>query len=659
MQREPSRPDAAIQSLLDQSVAAVYIVDLEQRFVHINAHFAELCGYSQAEMIGHHVTEFVADYDVEARRAAFARVASGEVSSLQNVVAFRRKDGEVLELLAQSTLASFDGAAAIIGVATDISARSRAEKALERANRALRTLSAGNSALIRARSEPELLQTMCDIALTTGAYSTAWVAVAQHNAEKTVAPIARAGSGADDLDTLDVRWDDSERGRGPTGTAIRTGEPAVYRDMENDPRFRPWRDQYTRHNIKSIISLPLRDAAGVFGALTLYAADPLAFDEEEVALLVELADDISYGVVALRNGTALRAAERRSREYATRLEALWKVVNNPRLSGDELWQAMLAEAVAVIRPGEPYVGALFRLEGPELYVEAVAESPEYAATAGGPFALVVAGRLPLPGTGVEALLAGVRGTSSWDDLASAFPVPFIRGNAAWCSSIATTFDSGPSTYVLWFASTAATGPWEPQDHAYVGVLASFFASQAQLRWQFERIQHQQTHDALTNLLNRSQFRAQARLASASGGSYAVVALNLNDFGAVNEAYGSMIGDALLVEVAAALLERTMPGEIVGRLGGDAFGVFVPNPLSTEFVRERATAFAERFGNPFSTGDRDGKDFVPLTASFGIAIAPEHGTTIDNIISHANLAVDAARARGRGTVALYEPTMIER
>ncbi len=226
----------------------------------------------------------------------------------------------------------------------------------------------------------------------------------------------------------------------------------------------------------------------------------------------------------------------------------------------------------------------------------------------------------------------------------------------WRSTIETTFDSGRATYLLWFASTTDTGSWEAQDHAYIEVVASFFSSHAQVRWQFDQLQYHQTHDVLTGILNRSQFRSQARMASTDSTSYAVIALNVNGFGEVNETYGNMIGDALLVEVAAGLSERTLPGEIAGRLGGDVFAVFVPAPRSVDFVRERAIHFAERFRHGFSTGDREGKEFIALTASFGMAVAPHHGTTLDTLISHASVAVGTAKARGRGTMHFYEPGM---
>lgn len=205
-----------LRTLLEQSVAGIFILDLDGRIVYLNAGFAEMFGAAPAEMIGRSYFDFVPGGEVEARRAGFDRLASGELPSRQVVAAFTRLDGETFEVLTESTLASYDGVPAIVGVAADVSARRRVERAFERANKAQLTLSAANSALMRAQSEDELLAEMCALALTTGAYATAWIGMAERDAEKTVRPAARAG-------------DDTEFCAGPTVTAIRSRAPVVVR----------------------------------------------------------------------------------------------------------------------------------------------------------------------------------------------------------------------------------------------------------------------------------------------------------------------------------------------------------------------------------------------------------------------------------------------
>jgi EAL domain-containing protein (putative c-di-GMP-specific phosphodiesterase class I) len=107
-----------------------------------------------------------------------------------------------------------------------------------------------------------------------------------------------------------------------------------------------------------------------------------------------------------------------------------------------------------------------------------------------------------------------------------------------------------------------------------------------------------------------------------------------------------------VEVGAALRERASGEEIVGRVAGDVFGVYVPDSVTPEFVSSRARSFLEAFARGFSTGDREGKEFIALTASVGTATAPYDGRTIDEILSHADAALFAAKERGPGSIVPY-------
>jgi len=196
----------------------------------------------------------------------------------------------------------------------------------------------------------------------------------------------------------------------------------------------------------------------------------------------------------------------------------------------------------------------------------------------------------------------------------------------------------------------------PEDHTYVEVLASCFANNLQQRWQFDRIQYQQSCDALTGLLNRSQFRSRARMAAADCSSYAIILIDVNALREVNESHGHMIGDALLVEIATGLRGRASDKELVGRIGGDIFGIFVPNLESTAVLMDRAGNLTDIFASGFSTGDREGKEFIRLTASVGLAIAPAGDASFDTTLSQADAALFIAKSRGPGTVLVYEAGM---
>jgi two-component system, cell cycle sensor histidine kinase and response regulator CckA len=191
-----------------------------------------------------------------------------------------------------------------------ITARKNIEAELNRANRALRSITRCKQAIARAGTETEMLKEICQAIVQVGGYRFAWVGFAMNDEAKTVEP--RALSGADEayVRGFQITWADTERGRGPTGTAIRTGRPNVSRNFQTDSRIGPWRDAAEQHGIQACVALPLRGDGRVFGALSIYAGDKEAFDTEEINLLAELADDLVNGLEAQR----ARADQLRSEE---------------------------------------------------------------------------------------------------------------------------------------------------------------------------------------------------------------------------------------------------------------------------------------------------------------------------------------------------------
>jgi signal transduction histidine kinase len=194
--------------------------------------------------------------------------------------------------------------------ALPIAERHRAEEALNRLNRELRAISKCNQVLVRAEDERTLLDEICRIVCDEAGYRMAWVGHPGNDQAKTVWPVAWAGVEEDYLALAGLTWADTERGRGPAGTAIRSGRTDCSQDIATDPRIALWRENALQRGYRSIIAMPLKDEnKTVFGVFLIYSTEPNAFTPNEIRLLEELADDLAFGIQALHNRNARREAE--------------------------------------------------------------------------------------------------------------------------------------------------------------------------------------------------------------------------------------------------------------------------------------------------------------------------------------------------------------
>ncbi len=228
----------------------------------------------------------------------------------------------------------------------------QAEEKLHRVNRALKVLSECNQIIVRVRDEPVLLSEICKVFVDVGGYCLAWIGFAGQDEEKTVRPMAQAGYEEGYIETLNITWADTDRGRGPTGTAIRTGKVSINRDVPSNPDYALWRLEAIKRGYQSSIALPLIDDNRILGAINIYAPEPDAFDSEEVRLLTELANDLAYGITVLHMRAEHRQAEEEQVRLRRRLEILWNIARMADADYQTLCDHVLVEITAMTQ--SPY-----------------------------------------------------------------------------------------------------------------------------------------------------------------------------------------------------------------------------------------------------------------------------------------------------------------
>lgn len=183
----------------------------------------------------------------------------------------------------------------ILSIGSDVTERVRAEKELLRLNRLYAVLSQVNQAVIHAGSQRELLEEICRVAIEFGAFKMAWIGEIDPETQAVV-PVASAGDAGGYLQKVHIYADERPEGRGPIGTSIREKRTYVCNDFQADPCTVPWREAASIVGFRAILSLPLRRGGSLFGSLAVYAGETDCFHAKEVALLEEVASDISFAL---------------------------------------------------------------------------------------------------------------------------------------------------------------------------------------------------------------------------------------------------------------------------------------------------------------------------------------------------------------------------
>jgi diguanylate cyclase (GGDEF)-like protein/PAS domain S-box-containing protein len=166
------------------------------------------------------------------------------------------------------------------------------------------------------------------------------------------------------------------------------------------------------------------------------------------------------------------------------------------------------------------------------------------------------------------------------------------------------------------------------------------------------------YDTLTSLTNRAHFRVLLEQALQQSKNLklegAVMCLDLDGFKTVNDTLGHATGDALLVEVGRRLQDACAKGDVVARLGGDEFAVLVRNADSELTITAAAQRIIDRLSEPCEALGA----VVPVRASIGIARFPQDGSTVDEMMQHADLALYDAKATATGSMRYFVQHMGE-
>jgi diguanylate cyclase (GGDEF)-like protein len=533
--------------------------------------------------------------------------------------------------------------------------RSKQEE-LERLSRALRTLSGSNRALLRADEEASLLQEICRLVVEEAGYRAALVCRAEHDDAKTITVLAQVGYDKDLHElTSALTWADTEQGRSATGTAIRTGAPCLINNVFADPFPEMFRELARRRGFASLLSVPLRVEGEIFGALTIAAVEPDAFEEQERQILLEAAGDLAFGMETLRMRRRRQQAEaeilRLNRALRTRAavnRALAHASDEKSLL-DEICRVAVEDCgyrLAWVGYAEHDDARTLRPMAYSGFDDGFLDLPRQWGASERTrriAALLEAGQASVIRDVVNEVDYPYREQARQRGYGSAIVLPLrvegqLIGSLHILAAEADAFDVQEVELLMATAADLGYG---------LGALRA----RARAAAAEETIKRMAYFDAVTGLPNRVRLRDLLADGIASAKSerrpLALLRVEMERFREINETLGDAEIDKLLQEVAARLARTVGESGKVARMSESEFAVVLLRGGA-----EQATQLAQKILTVLYEPIELSGLLLDARSSIGISLFPGHGTDADALMRRASIALDQARASG-SAVSLFK------
>lgn len=323
--------------IYDNAIEGMYRTSIDGKAIMANTSLANMLGYTS-------VDEYLNEMNDSLHQVWFnAEERSNYIGILekQGIIKgyecrLKRKDGTPIWVLVNAKLERDKNGQKIYseGFITDITDSKLAEIKLLKANRLYNVISQINQAIVHIKDKDQLLDKVCQIAIEFGKFQMAWIGMVDP-ATQLVKPHSIAGLEDGYLTAItQIKASNTPEGRGPTGRCIREGKYAVCNDFANDPDLTIWRDEALKRNYLSAIGLPIKQQGKTIGSFTLYATIPYFFDDQEIQLLTEVSDDISFALDTIeleqkhnQTVTALAKSEEQFRGIFNNLQDAYFQVN--------------------------------------------------------------------------------------------------------------------------------------------------------------------------------------------------------------------------------------------------------------------------------------------------------------------------------------------
>ncbi len=310
---------------LNAAVNGIVITNKDGNIVWVNESFSHLTGYSENEVFYKNPKIWKSGkQNEEYYKKLWDTILAGKVWTQE--IINKKKDGELYNEL--ETITPVKNSKGVIknfiAIKTDVTEQKKTEIELKRLNRALKTISACNSVLIRSSSESELVDEICKIIIEVGGYYFTWIGLLNSPEEKFITPAASYGHNEGYLNVLVSSLKEGKNLSSPFLRAISEKKVQITKNIFESNDFALWKDEALKRGYASAVFFPLTSHDMILGALCIYSNIVDRFNDEEIKLLEELADDISFGLFASRMKVRREKTEAELRKSEKRYRSLFE-----------------------------------------------------------------------------------------------------------------------------------------------------------------------------------------------------------------------------------------------------------------------------------------------------------------------------------------------
>jgi diguanylate cyclase (GGDEF)-like protein/PAS domain S-box-containing protein len=511
----------------------------------------------------------------------------------------------------------------------------------------VRAVSSGiNAAIVRIREREGLLKETCRIASEEGKFEMIWIGTIDSEKQE-IRPVAWTGFSAETANT--VSWASISAAQGTLSEAMKTRKPAVRDDIGAELPSGRLRQEALARGCLSTVCMPLEVEGRVTALIVLFATGRGFFVEDELALLGDVASNISFALESIARQERIERLSRIRVVLGEMNAAIVRIRNKQQLFEEACriaqehgkfamtWIGMLDEDTQAVRP----VAKAGREEG---YLERLNLSIDPNITSNLALAVEAVGRsapVICNDIATDGRMRPWRTAALERGYRSNVMLPLLLDQRAI------------GVFALY---SPEPGAFDEEEMKLLVELAGDIAFALQTIEKQEKLDYLSYYDPLTGLPNRTLFQDRVnqvlQAQRDSGGKAALLFLDLQRFGIVNDSYGRQTGDALLKLVAGRLESVLGSRDYLARIGADTFATVLRDvKQEADIAHTLEQGILNALKQPFETGGVE----IRMAAQAGIALFPGDGDDAETLFRNADAALN--KAKGAGDVYLfYAPQM---